>query len=218
MTMKRLILSLLLSATASATIYAEKPFINILDDTTAIYDVTNPNFEWSQTIEKDIKVILENDGLVLESKKEAQMIFSVVDLPVNPEEDSFNYGIIMTGPKLDDKKNVGIIFDYTDNHNFKGISINNKQYCYFASKNGEYSTIKTGLIKVKGNVFNMQMTKQGDKVLFSLNGIEFAKLNKVKIENSIFGVFIKGKTKAKVSSLLFRIDEKDDSEQSTTDM
>lgn len=216
--MKRLILYVLLAATTPVIIYAGSPFINGFDDTTAIYDVTNPNLEWSQTIEKDIKVILENDWLALESKKEEQTVFSVVDLPVNPEEDSFTYGIIMYGPKLDDKKNVGIIFDYADNRNYKGISINNRQYCYFAYKNGEYSIIKTGLIKVKGNIYNMQMAKQGDKVLFSLNNIEFAKLNKVKIENSLFGVLVKGKIKTKVVSLSFKVYEKEDSEQSLTDM
>ncbi len=184
-----------------------------------VFPMTDPQYDWSTFKDKKGSAMIVKNGLQLECKQSNYFAASVVELPINTESESFLYGAIFAGPKLSDEVKVGIIFDYSDIRNYKGISISKDQFSYFIVKDGVSSTVKTGLIKYKGIFYTLVMTREADKVIFMLNGIEFAKLNKVKIENDTFGVMIEGKGKTLVPNFMFhRVPQEEDQEQSTSDV
>lgn len=180
--------------------------INVPDENAGekfIFPTSDINYEWSQFKTKTGSSLILKNSLVLESKKEDQRVLSVVELPANTENDTFIYGASFCGPKLNESTKLGIIFDYSDNRNYKGIAINKTQFFYFITKDGIISDIKTGLIKNQGTNYNLVMSKTGDKIRFIFNGIEFAKINKVSIKNPFFGVFLEGKGKTEIPSFIY---------------
>ncbi len=181
------------------------------------FQTIDPQFEWSQFKNKTAAALLLKDQLTLLSKKDEQQVFSIVELPLNTESDSFVFGALFLGPKLNESTSLGIIFDYSDSRNYKGISISKDQYRYFISKDGVVSDIKTGLIKYKGKEYYLQMKKDGDKATFSLNGLEMGKLNKIAIESPFFGVMFQGKGATQIPYFNFYVEIPNDEEQSTTD-
>lgn len=186
----------------------------------AVHSVSEPDFEWSEMGSKQIKVRLTDKGLQFESKEEGGVAYSIAELPINLEENSeFTFGVLITGVKLDDKKCIGLIFDYEDSRTYKGISIFKKQFEYFVVKDGVMSTVKTGLVKTnnKSNVYGLTMSRANGKVEFKLDGLEICTLKRVSIDSPMFGAFIRGKMKAIMPSFIMYNAETEDTEQTTTD-
>lgn len=184
-----------------------------------LYSMDDTQFDWSQSENKTTKVMLKNQGLILENKIKEATACSVVELPVNLEREDFIYGVTFLDAELGDDVNIGLLFDYENNHNYKGIGISKKQFRYFSCKDNVTSDIKTGLIKYKGKVLNLLMERKQGKVFFYINDIEIAKFNRVKIDNEFFGVYLYGKGKTTIPYFIFNIPQKDgDSEESTSDM
>lgn len=178
---------------------------------------TDPQFEWSQFKDKKGCAILSNKGLVLECKSADYYVTSITELAFNTETDNFQFSANFVGPKLSNDTKIGIVFDYADNRNYKAITISKEQYSYFIVKDGMSSTVKTGLIKYKGAFYNLLMKKKADKIFFYLNGIEFAKFSRIKIESPYIGVMLEGKGKTLIPSFTFGIEDQQELEESTTD-
>lgn len=186
-----------------------------------LYSMDDTQFDWSQSENKKVKVMLKNQGLILESKEKDETAWSVVELPINLEHEDFIYGVTFLNTDLGDDVSIGLLFDYENNHNYKGIGISKKQFRYFSCKDNVTSDIQTGLIKYKGKgkVLNLLMERKQGKLFLYLNDIEIAKFNRVKIENEFFGIYLAGKGKTTVPYFIFNIPQKDGvSEQSTSDV
>lgn len=182
-----------------------------------VFSVTDPEYEWSQTDTKHVKVELKSQALLLESKSDDGFAFSVSELPVNAEDmPEFLFGFNLRNMKIDNKNKFGMIFDYEDTRNYKGLSISKKQYEYFTVKDGVYSTIKSGPVKYKGNDFKLILKRENGGIEFVLNGIEVCRLRKITLTSSYFGVFVAGKAKAEMPDFMLYIPEQEDTEQSTS--
>lgn len=183
----------------------------------SILSVADPLYEWSQYKEKNRSALITKNVLTLESKVKDASASSIIDLNFSPETDNFVFGIPFCGPKLSDELNVGIVFDYEDSRNYKGISISKSQYQYFTVKDGVTATVKNGLIKTKGAIYNLKLERQGDLILFYLNDLEYAKLNRIKLSSSYMGAFINGKGKTSIPFFIFKlIQPEGDTEESTS--
>lgn len=193
------------------------PTVENQGNTNIIFSPTDPEYDWSQTYSKNIKVESKNVGFLMESKEENGTAFTIAELPIDIEDNcDFMFGVTLSGPKLDDKKSLGIIFDYEDARNYKGLAIFKKQFDYFVVKDGTMSSVKTGLVKMKGNTYTISMYRKNGKVEFKLNDLEICTLKKVSITNSMFGAFIHGKMKAIMPYFYMFNPEHMDTEQSTT--
>lgn len=194
------------------------PTIEGQEESNIVFNVSDPEYDWSQSHDKKISVEINNEGLVLSSKEDDGMAFTIAELPIDIEENNeFMFGVTLIGPKIDDKKNLGLIFDYENARNYKGIAIYKKQFDYFVVKDGTLSSVKTGLVKIKGNTYTITMERKNGKVEFKLNDLELCVLKKVSITNAMFGAYIKGKMKAIMPIFYMYNAEREDSEQSTTD-
>lgn len=183
------------------------------------FSVSDPEYEWSQADSKQAKVLLKTEGLLLESKKEDGVAFSVCELPIDVEgSPEFIFGIKLRNIEIDDKNGFGIIFDYVDSRNYKGISIGKKQYVYFTVKDGVTSEVKSGPVKYKEKNVKLILKRENGGVEFVLNGIEVCKLRKIELSSSYFGVFVSGKGKVTMPGFIMYIPEQGDSEQSTSDV
>lgn len=207
----------------STVIFANKIYstLELPDDDSinTVFSVSDSEYEWSEIDKKKIKVLLNSKGLEFESKEDDGVAWSIVELPINVENNrEFIFGVNIQGPKLDDQKSIGMLFDYEDNRNHKGITIFKKQYEYFVVKDGVRSSVKTGLVKIKGNTYKLNLKRENGGIEFTLNDIEVCKLRRISINNSYFGVYIKGKMKALMPNFIMYVPEQEDIEQSTTDM
>lgn len=199
--------------TASATI----PEVLTEEYGQTIFSVSDPEYEWSQIDSKKIKVEMKSQSLVFESKDEGGFAFSVSELPIDVVElPEFLFGINLKNLKIDDKNSFGMIFDYQDMRNYKGISISKKQYSYYTVKDGVLSVVKNGPVKYKGNNFALQLKRENGGIEFVLNGIEVCKLRKISLTSSYFGAFVNGKAKAEMPTFIMYIPEQEDTEQSTS--
>lgn len=164
------------------------------------YDPSDPIYDWSQVDTKKVKVELKRDGLVLESKNDESFAMTIAELPINIDEQAdFMYGVTLNGPKLDDKSSLGIIFDYENARNYKGMAIFKKQFEYFIVKDGVLSSVKTGLVKMKGNTYTIMMTRKNGKTEFTLNDLELCTLKNITLTNEMFGAYVRGKLKVTMS-------------------
>lgn len=181
-------------------------------------DISDPLYEWSEMDSKLAKVQLTSGGLLLESKKDEITAFSIAELPISLEENSeFVFGATFTGVKPNENKSVGLIFDYEDARNYKGIAVFKKQFNYFVVKDGIATPIKTGLVKMKGNVLTLLMVRKNGKIEFLLDGLEICTAKRVSITSPIFGMFVQGKMKAIVPEFFMGNILPEETEQSTTD-
>ncbi|MGM9861743.1 MAG: hypothetical protein ACI30W_04030 [Muribaculaceae bacterium] len=181
--------------------------------------VTDPEYEWSQTDTKKAKVEFKSQSLVLESKDDKGAAFSVVELPINVEDNAeFAFGLNLDGPKVDDSKSFGMLFDYQDMRNYKCLQIGKKQYAYIVVKDGTDSIVKTGPVKHKGSSFSLVAKRENGGIEFFLNGLQVCRLRKITLSSSYCGVCVCGKAKAELRSFMMYVPEQDDSEQATTDM
>lgn len=215
--MKKITFLVIALFAAVPNIYASLPEELTEECGQTAFSVTDPEYEWSQTDTKHVKVNLTSKGLFLESKNEDSFAFSVSELPIDIEElPEFLFGFKLSNMKIDNKNRFGMIFDYQDIRNYKGISILKKQYEYFTVIDGVYSAIKSGPVKYKGSDFTLILKRENGGIEFSLNGIEVCKLRKIKLTSSYFGVFIGGKAKAIMPEFILYIPQQEDTEQSTT--
>lgn len=205
-----------------------------------VFSANDPEYEWSQTDTKQIKVGFKSQSLQLESKDAKGFAYSVTELPLSVEDTpEFIFGVNINGfrpsdmdasQKLASKfgKNLansatlkplgcfGMIFDYQDNHNYKAIAIYKKSYLYYVEKDGVISTVKSGPVKFKGDSFKLMMRRENGGIEFQLNGIEVCKLRKINLTSPYFGVFISGKGKAEIPDFIMYVPEQEDTEQSTS--
>lgn len=182
-----------------------------------VFSVSDPEYEWSQIDTKSVKVTLKSQSLLFESKEDNGLAYTISELPIDVEGLSeFIFGINLKNLKIDDKNSFGIIFDYQDLRNYKGISISKKQYTYFTVKDGILSVVKNGPVKYKGSNFELMLKRQNGGVEFVLNGIEVCKLRKISLTSSYFGAFVNGKAKAEMPTFIMYIPEQEDTEQSTS--
>lgn len=181
--------------------------------------VTDPEYEWSQTDTKKAKVEFKAQSLALESKDDKGMAYSVVELPINVENNAeFAFGLNLNGPKVEDSKSFGMLFDYQDMRNYKCLQIGKKQFAYIVVKDGIESIVKTGPVKHKGSSFSLVAKRDNGGIEFFLNGLQVCRLRKITLSSSYCGVCIGGKAKAELRSFIMYIPEQEDTEQSTTDM
>lgn len=203
------------------------------DDITEEYGQVIPasdtEYEWSQTDTKRIKVgFSKSQSLQFESKIDFGFAYSVVELPIDVEDNGeFLFGFNLKGfkPSGSSKKlkgsgliasGFGMMFDYQDDRNYKGIIISQKAYQYFVVKDGTSSMVKSGPVKYKGDSYKLIMKRENGGVEILLNGIEVCKLRKITLSSSYFGVFIQGKGKAEMPSFIMHIPEQEESEESTS--
>lgn len=181
-------------------------------------NITDPEFEWDQFDGKNSSALMSEHGLLLKNKKNGIISLSTVELPYDTDKDDFTFSIIvfLTGKKIDKDCTLGIVFDYDDNRNYKTILINNSQYSYINVKDGVEYIKKSGLIKLPERTFVMSIKREGDIMYFNIDDIEYAKLANVDIKHIRFGVLAAGKQEVYIPGFLFKIDDKEDSEQSTT--
>lgn len=184
-----------------------------------LYSVSDSRYEWTQGEGKEYKVLLKDKGMEIESKSNEISAFSTVEIPFDVENESFTFGVNFLGAKPDDEKRIGLMFDFADNRNYRAITIGKKMFSYIVCREGQISIVKTGLIKPNKIFANLRIERKGDKMKFFLNDIEVTTMNKVKLENAVFGAMVVGKHKANLVSYIFNMDdEREDTEQSTSDI
>lgn len=214
--MKQIILIIGMLIASSVASYASIPD-NLEEYGQVEFSTTDPEYEWSQADSKQIKVSLKSQFLELESKNDDGLAYSVVELPIDVEDNAeFLFGFSLNGFKPNDKSGFGMFFDYLDIRNYKAIVISKKEYQYFVVKDGVASMVKSGPVKHKGDSFKLIMRRENGGIEIQLNGIEVCKLRKIRLTSSYFGVFINGKGKARMPSFMMYIPEQDDTEQSTS--
>lgn len=181
-----------------------------------ITPVDDPAYEWSQFENKNGKALMKQGALILESKDDKENAASVVELDQDPAS-NFGFGVVMSA-KPEENSEVGLVFDYKDNRNYKAILFSKKSFEYVTVSGGELSVVKQGLVKPGKEIVLIQMRRNGDKVDVYLNGMEVTTLKRVDIETTNFGVVVNGKNKALVRGFYYKsLDNGDDIEQSTVD-
>lgn len=181
--------------------------------------MSDPQYEWDQVDDKKIKIELTEEGMKFNCKDESLTALSTIELPIDEERDHFTFGFKFKGIKLDDKRFVGLVFNYEDNLNYQGLGLYKKQCSYFKMKDGKLSTIKTGLIKYKNNSFTLLMTRNTKGVSFKFNDLDdICHLKSIKIDSPYFGIFMSGKSSMTVPAFTFSVERQDDSEASTSDI
>ena len=177
------------------------------------FSASDPEYEWSQIDTKQIKVGFKSQSLQLESKLMDGFAYSVVELPINVEDNAeFIFGFNLNGFKPTEASKFGMIFDYQDIRNYKALAISKKEYQYYGIKDGVASLIKSGPVKYKEDFFILIMKRENGGIEFWLNDIEVCKLRKIILSSSYFGVFINGKGKAEMPSFIMYVPEQEDTE------
>lgn len=173
-------------------------------DIYGLYNIEDPEFEWDQFKDKKGSCELVKSGLVLESKTDDSIIGTTTDLAINTESDSFVFGVFLDG-KVSKDKGIGLLFDYSDNKNYRCVMFTKDRFCYYAIKNGEKSIVKQGLVKTgKSSSFNPFFVRNNGQSFIYLNGQEVTKLKNLKLNDSTFGFAIQGKNKVICSKFLFK--------------
>lgn len=166
--------------------------------------VSDPEFDWSQYQEKQIKAILGKKGLELESKEDGKTCISVCELPINMQTEDFIVALKMTPETVDDKKPFGIVYDYKNDANYKMLLILKKGYQLVDCEKGELSIIKKGLYKGKDKEFTLSITRNKNKLLFGINGINLTSQLNSNLEYPVFGFVIASKGKLTGTSLAYK--------------
>ena len=181
-------------------------------------DITDPEFEWTQSDTKNACALMTEYGLMLKNKKNGITTLSTVELPFDIDKDEFTYSlrVFLSGKKINKDCLLGIVFDYEDNRNYKAILINYSQYSYINIKDGVEYVKKTGLIKLPEDTFVMDIKRESDIIYLNIDDIEYAKLTSVEINHIKFGVLAIGKQEVYIPQFLFDITNNEESEQSTT--
>lgn len=181
-----------------------------------ITPVDDPAYEWSQFDDKKGKAIMKQGMLLIESKDDKGSVASVVELDQDPAA-NFAFLVVLSA-KPEENAEVGVVFDYKDNRNFKAILFSKKNFVYETVNGGEVSIVKQGFVKPGKEISVIQMDRNGDKVDVYLNGMDVTTLKRVDIETTNFGVVVTGKYKASVRGFYYKsLDNGDDIEQSTVD-
>lgn len=210
----------------------------------AVYSVLDSEYEWSLVSNKYKKVMVKDGGLMLISK--GGMTNSVVELPINVAEDDFTFGVSLNvfskvcdvTKTLSSKKfyklfngtqnlavlgissslnGLGIIFDYVDANNYKGLIIFQKHWECFNVRNGMISPVRSGMLKHTGKSYNISVARKAGVTSFMLDDFELIKLRNLTFQSPCFGVFISGTgMKAIMPNFTFTSEVPGDSEESTT--
>lgn len=173
------------------------------------FQLTDTQFEWSQYEDKTGKSLLKDTCLELQSKHDDGITMSVVELPIATQSDTYSFGATFQNFKVDDNKNLGLIFDYQDSRNYKGLAVDKKNYKYFTCSDGEISVVKRGLVKHDRNALRLKLKYDGGRLYFTINNLEITKINNVNIERPIFGVFAAAKASAIVPTFFYGIVEQE---------
>lgn len=166
--------------------------------------VSDPELDWSQFDEKQIKAILGNKGLELESKVEGMSCFSVCELPINMQSEDFVVALKMLPESVDDKKPFGIVYDYKNDANYKMLLILKRGFQLIECEKGELSVIKKGMYKGKGKEFTLSIARNKNKLYFGINGINLTSQLNSNLEYPVFGFVIASKGKLVGKSLAFK--------------
>lgn len=192
------------------------------------FNVFDSQYEWSQFDNKNASAIMNEYGLLLKSKNNNSSSISIIELPIDVENDNFTYGVYAMWLSKNKEGGIGLVFDYEDNHNYKAIIINQKNYDYVNVKNNDIHVVKSGLVKIsskeKNKGFNgnkgllyLEIKKEGDVIKFFINDVEFGKFKNVKINNNNFGIITVGKQELLVPKFFFMTGEMENEEESTTE-
>ncbi|MDE6497161.1 MAG: hypothetical protein K2L21_00695 [Muribaculaceae bacterium] len=179
----------------------------------------DPTYEWGQCDSKTAKAILTDKGLLLESKLPNQLLTSTTELPFDPEDSSFEFGLSFLNTKPEEGKFLGFVFNYENNKNYEGLILSKKDYMYFIVEKGEISVYKQGLVKTGKNIYNILMKREPSKIEFFVNGVEITTLKGITLKNSKIGIIIQGKMSVLCDKFYFKIiEDNDESEESTSDV
>ncbi len=180
--------------------------------------VTDTRYEWGQDEKKEWSALIDDDVLVLKSKKEDKVVWSTVELPVNVQDDEYVYGVIFNEPKPEEDKSFGLILNFSNEENYKAIYIYKKGYEYVSVENGKPLKVKSGLLKFnkKSKATTVLVHYAGQKLSLIVNGMEMTTINRIEYEYPVFGAFISGKNEAEIPSFIFKVAEGGDIEQSST--
>lgn len=180
--------------------------------------MSDPNFEWSQFEEKEVKAELKGDKLVIESRKDNKGTWSSAEFPIDVQGDNFKVTLTGTYDKAENEKQFGIIFDIKNDRNYKLIIFGKKQFSYMVCENGELSTVKRSLVKLpKSKLVSISIEKIGSTVDVYLNDAEVTKLKNIDMNYPTFGFYVCGKNKFIAQGFSYQIAEAEETEQSTTD-
>lgn len=166
--------------------------------------VSDPEFDWSQYEEKQIKAVLGKKGLELESKAEGMPCLSVCELPINMKSEDFVVALKMSPESVDDKKPFGIVYDYKNDANYKMLLILKKGFQLLECEKGEISVVKKGMYKGKDKEFTLSITRNKNKLYFGINGINLTSQLNSNLEYPVFGFVIASKGKLIGKSLAFK--------------
>lgn len=181
-----------------------------------IIPVDDPAYEWSQFEDKKGKAIMKQGMLLIESKDDKGSVASMVELDQDPTA-NFVF-LVALSAKPEENAEVGVVFDYKDNRNFKALLFSKKNFVYETVNGGEVSIVKQGFVKPGKEISVIQMDRNGDKVDVYLNGMDVTTLKRVDFETTNFGVIVGGKYKVLVRGFCYKsLDSGDDIEQSTVD-
>ena len=164
----------------------------------------DPELDWSQFDEKQIKAILGKKGLVLESKVEEMPCLSVCELPINMKTDDFIVALKMLPESVDDDKPFGIVYDYRNDANYKMLLILKKSFQLVECDKGETSVVKKGMYKGKDKEFTLSLTRNKNKLYFGINGIDLTSQLNSNLEYPSFGFVIASKGKLTGKSLAYK--------------
>lgn len=187
------------------------------EETLGLRSIEDPEFEWTQFKDKTSFALLDKKGLVVASKTDNGIVCSTTEVSLNLEDDSFCFGMILNG-KVSKDKGIGLLFDYSNNRNYKCIMFTKDNFTYYSVEGGERSIVKQGLVKTgKGNILIPCIIRNYGQTYIFLNGQEVTKLKNLKLNEPVFGVAVEGKNMVSCSNFIFEILPSDtDEEMSTT--
>lgn len=176
----------------------------------------DPAYEWNQFDSKISKAIMTDKGLVLESKLPNRIVATTTELPFNPEDPTFEFGLSFVNLKPQEYKYIGFVFNYESDRKYEGVLISKRHYKFFIVENGEMSISKQGFAKTGKFILNILMKCEHNRAEFYVNGVEIKTLKQFNLINSNVGLAILGKMSVLCDKFYYKdIDEVDDSEGSS---
>lgn len=197
--MKKIILSIALTAALGGGIMAQNPII--------VEDFESNSLGWDEFSWKDRSGIIKNGYLELENKNAVGGSICYTDLPISVEQDFKLSGKIIVH-KLSGTESFGVVIDTDEDLNqcafllredvFNCVIFNNKTRLYEDERPVKFRPRKDELVE-------FVLERRGNQYIFSLNNMEVYRLRR-NINAPTFGFYTDGNSLIRVDELIIEQD------------
>jgi len=194
--MKKIVCCILLIITASSVALAQ----NIIWQ-----DDFNGNQNWSEFEYKKQGSAFVKDGVLTIKCEENNSFISKCRTNLNGSR-SFSIQVdALSKSGLKEDVFFGLVVNYLDRKNYTVFAIE-KGFAYFVEcKNGLVVREDYDLIKnTKAKSFTLELRKNGNRVVFVVNGEETLDLDQVDVFTSTIGLYVKGKAEVAFDNMIIK--------------